>query len=273
MIVDEGVIVEIVRPGTGDPVPAGEVGEVVVTTFNRDYPMIRFATGDLSAVLPGAKPVRAHQHAHQGLARPRRPDDQGQGHVRASRAGGGGGQAPSGPGPRSAWWSAAQGEQDVMTLRAEAADVDAGLADQARRDPAGGHQAQGRGRDGRPGLAPQRRQGDRRRAHLRVAPSRQRESSAGRIGVVLGVGAREEVGDGSDGGGVLEQGRVALAAHGDGRRRGWRVRISAKVVSLSRSELSPRMASSGTCERALNCGQSSGVGPSIMEIALASSGS
>ena len=56
MIVDEGVIVEIVRPGTGDPVPAGEVGEVVVTTFNRDYPMIRFATGDLSAVLPGASP-------------------------------------------------------------------------------------------------------------------------------------------------------------------------------------------------------------------------
>src|SRR5215467_3410557 len=56
MIVDEGVIVEIVRPGTGDPLPAGEVGEVVVTTFNRDYPMIRFATGDLSAVLPGTSP-------------------------------------------------------------------------------------------------------------------------------------------------------------------------------------------------------------------------
>jgi phenylacetate-CoA ligase len=56
MIVDEGVLVEIVRPGTGDAVPAGEVGEVVVTSFNRDYPMIRFATGDLSAVLPGASP-------------------------------------------------------------------------------------------------------------------------------------------------------------------------------------------------------------------------
>ena len=56
MIVDEGAIVEIVRPGTGDPVAAGEVGEVVVTTFNRDYPMIRFATGDLSAVLPGLSP-------------------------------------------------------------------------------------------------------------------------------------------------------------------------------------------------------------------------
>jgi phenylacetate-CoA ligase len=56
MIVDEGVIVEIVTPGTGDPVPEGEVGEVVVTTFNPDYPLIRFATGDLSAVLPGASP-------------------------------------------------------------------------------------------------------------------------------------------------------------------------------------------------------------------------
>lgn len=53
MIVDEGVIVEIVTPGTGDPVAAGEVGEVVVTSLNPDYPLIRFATGDLSAVMPG----------------------------------------------------------------------------------------------------------------------------------------------------------------------------------------------------------------------------
>ncbi len=56
MIVDEGVIVEIVRPGTGDPVPHGEVGEVVVTTLNPDYPLIRFATGDLSAVMEGTSP-------------------------------------------------------------------------------------------------------------------------------------------------------------------------------------------------------------------------
>ncbi len=56
MIIDEGVIVEIVRPGTGDPVPEGEVGEVVVTTLNPDYPLIRFATGDLSAVMPGQSP-------------------------------------------------------------------------------------------------------------------------------------------------------------------------------------------------------------------------
>jgi phenylacetate-CoA ligase len=56
MIVDEGVILEIVRPGTGDPVAEGEVGEVLVTVLNPDYPLIRFATGDLSAVLAGASP-------------------------------------------------------------------------------------------------------------------------------------------------------------------------------------------------------------------------
>ena len=56
MIVNECVLVEIVRPGTGDPVPVGEVGEVIVTTFNNDYPMIRLATGDLSALLPGQSP-------------------------------------------------------------------------------------------------------------------------------------------------------------------------------------------------------------------------
>jgi phenylacetate-CoA ligase len=56
LVIDEEVIVEIVRPGTGDPVAEGEVGEVVVTPFNEDYPLVRFATGDLSAVLPGASP-------------------------------------------------------------------------------------------------------------------------------------------------------------------------------------------------------------------------
>ena len=56
MVVDEDVLLEIVRPGTGDPVAPGEVGEVVVTTFNPDYPLIRFGTGDLSAVLLGASP-------------------------------------------------------------------------------------------------------------------------------------------------------------------------------------------------------------------------
>ena len=57
LVVDEGVLVEIVRPGTGDPVADGEVGEVVVTTLhNTDYPLIRFGTGDLSATMPGRSP-------------------------------------------------------------------------------------------------------------------------------------------------------------------------------------------------------------------------
>ncbi len=57
LVIDEGVLVEIVRPGTGDPVPAGEVGELVVTTLNPDYPLVRFGTGDLSAILPGPCPT------------------------------------------------------------------------------------------------------------------------------------------------------------------------------------------------------------------------
>ncbi|GLS15121.1 phenylacetate--CoA ligase family protein [Hydrogenophaga electricum] len=57
LVLDEGVIVEIVRPGTGDPVPEGEVGELVVTTLNPVYPLIRFGTGDLSAILPGTCPT------------------------------------------------------------------------------------------------------------------------------------------------------------------------------------------------------------------------
>jgi phenylacetate-CoA ligase len=56
MIANETIVVEIVRPGTGDPVPDGDVGEVVVTSFNREYPMIRFATGDLSVLLRGVSP-------------------------------------------------------------------------------------------------------------------------------------------------------------------------------------------------------------------------
>ena len=57
LVLDEGVIVEIVRPGTGDPVADGEVGEVLVTSLNPVYPLIRFGTGDLSAVLAGPCPT------------------------------------------------------------------------------------------------------------------------------------------------------------------------------------------------------------------------
>jgi phenylacetate-CoA ligase len=70
LIVNESVIVEIVRPGTGDPVPEGEVGEVVVTRLSADYPLLRFATGDLSKVLPGASPCgRTNQRLAGWLGR------------------------------------------------------------------------------------------------------------------------------------------------------------------------------------------------------------
>lgn len=70
LVVDEGVIVEIVRPGTGDPVPEGEVGELVVTTLNPHYPLVRFGTGDLSAVLPGSCPTgRSNQRIKGWMGR------------------------------------------------------------------------------------------------------------------------------------------------------------------------------------------------------------
>lgn len=70
LVIDEGVLVEIVQPGSGDPVADGEVGEVVVTAFNGDYPLIRFATGDLSTMLPGESPCgRTNQRLRGWLGR------------------------------------------------------------------------------------------------------------------------------------------------------------------------------------------------------------
>jgi phenylacetate-CoA ligase len=126
MVIDEGVIVEIVRPGTGDPVPAGEVGEVVVTSFNRDYPMIRLATGDLSAVLPGASPCgrtnmrikgwmgRADQTTKvKGMfVHPEHVAEVAKRHAGIGRLRLVVGRA---------------GEQDIMTLKAEAPIADVGL--------------------------------------------------------------------------------------------------------------------------------------------------
>ncbi len=66
MVLDEGVIIELVLPGTGDPVAPGEVGEVVVTTLTPEYPLIRFATGDLSALLPGRSPCGRTNHRIRG---------------------------------------------------------------------------------------------------------------------------------------------------------------------------------------------------------------
>jgi phenylacetate-CoA ligase len=126
MIVDEGAIVEIVRPGTGDPVPVGEVGEVVVTTFNRDYPMIRFATGDLSAVLPGLSPCgRTNMRIKGWLGRadqttkvkgmfvhPEHIAEIGKRHTGLGRL---------------RLVVARAGEQDTMTLRVESASSDGAL--------------------------------------------------------------------------------------------------------------------------------------------------
>jgi phenylacetate-CoA ligase len=128
MVVNEHVLVEIVRPGTGDPVADGEVGEVVVTCFNADYPMIRLATGDLSAVLPGRSACgrtnrrikgwmgRADQttkvkgmfvHPGQVAEVARRHHELGRVRLAVMRA----------------------GEQDAMTLSAECAAPAAGLAE------------------------------------------------------------------------------------------------------------------------------------------------
>jgi phenylacetate-coenzyme A ligase PaaK-like adenylate-forming protein len=126
MIVDEGVILEIVRPGTGEPLPAGEVGEVVVTTFNRDYPMIRFGTGDLSAVLAGISPCgRTNMRIKGWLGRADQttkvkgmfvhPEQVAEVAKRHTGLG------------RVRLVVARQGEQDTMTLRAEVASADAGL--------------------------------------------------------------------------------------------------------------------------------------------------
>ena len=128
MIVNESLIVEIVRPGSGDPVPEGEVGEVVVTSFNPDYPMIRLATGDLSAVLPGVSPCgrsnmrikgwmgRADQTAKvKGMfVRPEQVAEVGRRHAALGRL---------------RLVVTREAEQDAMVLMAECVAPEPGLAD------------------------------------------------------------------------------------------------------------------------------------------------
>lgn len=128
MVVNESVIVEIVRPGTGDPVPEGDVGEIVVTSFNPDYPMIRLATGDLSAIMPGASPCgrtnarikgwmgRADQTAKvKGMfLHPAQVAEIGKRHPELSRL---------------RLVVGRQNEQDTMTLHAECAAPGSGLAE------------------------------------------------------------------------------------------------------------------------------------------------
>jgi phenylacetate-CoA ligase len=128
MIVDEGVIVEIVRPGTGDPVPDGEVGEVVVTAFNRDYPMIRLATGDLSAALAGQSPCgRTNMRITGWLGRADQTTKVKGMFVHPEQIAE---VAKRNPGlGRLRLVVSRNGEQDVMTLKAEAASGAAGLAE------------------------------------------------------------------------------------------------------------------------------------------------
>ncbi|MFM9938545.1 MAG: phenylacetate--CoA ligase family protein [Hyphomicrobiaceae bacterium] len=127
MIVDEGVIVEIVRPGTGDPVPVGDVGEVVVTAFNRDYPMIRFGTGDMSAVLPGKSPCgRTNMRIKGWMGRADQTTKVKGMFVHPEQVAE---VAKRHPGlGRVRLVVARHGEQDAMRLKVEAASNDAGLA-------------------------------------------------------------------------------------------------------------------------------------------------
>nr|WP_255575178.1 AMP-binding protein [Caldovatus aquaticus] len=132
MIVDEGVVVEIVRPGTGDPVPEGEVGEVVVTTLNPHHPLIRFATGDLSAVLPGVSPCgRTNLRIRGWLGRADQATKVRGMFVRPEQVAE---VLRAHPGVRRARLVVTlEGERDAMTLRAEAASPDPGLAESLAR--------------------------------------------------------------------------------------------------------------------------------------------
>ena len=118
MIIDEHVIVEIVTPGTGTPVEPGEVGEVVVTSLNPDYPLIRFATGDLSAVMPGVSPCGRTNTPDQRLDGSRRSDHQDQGNVRTPGTGGGLVDKHEEI-VKARVIAARQGEMDTMTVRIE----------------------------------------------------------------------------------------------------------------------------------------------------------
>jgi phenylacetate-CoA ligase len=127
MIVDEAMIVEIVVPGTGDPVADGDVGEVVVTSFNREYPMIRFATGDLSAVLKGPSPCgRTNMRIRGWLGRADQATKVKGMFVRPEQVVAVARQHP-GLG-RVRLVVSRTGEQDKMTLLAESATSDPALA-------------------------------------------------------------------------------------------------------------------------------------------------
>ncbi len=128
LIVDEHLLVEIVRPGIGDPVPDGEVGEVVATLFRPEYPLIRFATGDLSAVLPGASPCgRTNMRLKGWMGRADQTTKVKGMFVHPAQVAE---VVKRHPGVKKARLVVAKdGDADVMTLRCEAAGDTAGLAE------------------------------------------------------------------------------------------------------------------------------------------------
>jgi phenylacetate-CoA ligase len=128
MIVNETIVLEIVRPGTGDPVADGEVGEVVVTSFNPDYPMIRLATGDLSAVMAGVSPCgRTNARIKGWMGRADQTTKVKGMFVHPAQVAEIARRHPSLARVRLIVTREAQ--QDTMTLHAETAAADAGLAD------------------------------------------------------------------------------------------------------------------------------------------------
>ena len=158
MVVNEDLILEIVRPGTGDPVAPGDVGEIVVTSLDPHHPWIRLALGDLTAALPGASPCgrtnmrikgwmgRADQTTKvKGMfVRPEQIAEIGKRHPELGRL-------------RLVVTRA--GETDVMTLKAETASPSEAASGRARRDAARGDEARRQCRTGRRRLAAERRQG------------------------------------------------------------------------------------------------------------------
>ena len=167
------MIVEIVRPGTGDPVADGEVGEVVVTSFNPDYPMIRLATGDLSAVMPGASPCGRTNMRIKGWMGRADQTTKVKGMFVHPGAGRRDREAPSRTRPRAARRHARgrAGRDDAAGGMRRARG--AGSRRRGRGDAAVGDQGRGEVKLVAPGSAAERRQGDRRRAKAlikRIAP-------------------------------------------------------------------------------------------------------
>jgi phenylacetate-CoA ligase len=127
MVVNEDVLVEIVRPGTGEPVPDGEVGEVVVTSFDAHHPWIRLALGDLSSILSGPSPCgRTNTRVRGWLGRADQTTKVKGMFVRPEQIAEVGRRHPTVG--RLRLVVARSGELDVMTLRAETLEQNTELA-------------------------------------------------------------------------------------------------------------------------------------------------